>query len=136
MSKASTLTFLEQLKNNKLGSDRILIYKLIRIKPSVDINKLKMLSGLTKIVVGARLSELRAMGVIYISKCRTDSDVHLSEYMVQENKDLIALNAREVRKEHFMKWLKKGTEFKEFLDPMTNEVIQHFMEEQNNINQL
>tara|TARA_R110000796_G_scaffold4777_1_gene18182 strand:+ start:4691 stop:5092 length:402 start_codon:yes stop_codon:yes gene_type:complete len=128
MSTAGTITFLEQLTSGKLATDKLKIYDFIKHNPNSDIDSLTFNLKLSKIVVGARLSELRKVGVIYITKTRIDSGKNLSKYMVQENDALIEYNVKDVRKEGFVKWLKKGTEYTEFLDPLTNEVIDYLLE--------
>jgi hypothetical protein len=130
VSTASVATFIEQINSGKLSTDKATVYKFIKEHPRSTINKVRNFTNLTKIVVGARLSELRALGVVTVLDTVTLSDGTFSRYVVEEDKLKIALNAKAVRKERFIKWLKKGNEFKDLLDPTTNEVIDYILEKE------
>ena len=132
MSTASVLTFIEQLNSGKMNTDRAKVYNAIKRTPGCNLQRICSELELSKIVVGARLSELRKLGVVYISKVRTESKTHFSEYMVEERLEFITSRARNVKSEHFLKWLKKGQDYAEFLDSTTNDVIEYMIEKERN----
>jgi transcription initiation factor IIE alpha subunit len=125
MSKAGTLTYIEQIESGKITGNRVRVYFMVKDYPHIDLNRICLHTGISKINVGARLSELRKMGVITIKSIRTDNEGNYSQYVVEEDPDRIEKNRIEVKQEHFQKWLKKSVEFNEFLDLLTIEVLEY-----------
>tara|TARA_R100000951_G_scaffold37874_1_gene32246 strand:+ start:8874 stop:9266 length:393 start_codon:yes stop_codon:yes gene_type:complete len=127
MSKAQKLTYSEQLRNGSIKNNKTLVYGAVKglIFNTADINNIMIVTGLSKTEVGARLSELRKEGVIYISKTRKEGSSNYSEYRVEEDPVKIEQNRISVEKERLAKWAKQGLEFSGYLTPIALDTLKH-----------
>jgi len=114
---AKIKTFLKQINSGKLTKDREKVFHYIRNNPGVIEREVSTALNIPLQTVSARCSGLKDLGLLYsLSQKKTNNSTH--EVLYAEVDLLkIAQNQRKRKKIKFKNWLKKSSDFKDFLSP-------------------
>lgn len=124
MSKASTETFLEQIRSGKTTTDKCLIYEKIKSFPGITLEQLKFTLAMQHQTASARLSELLDLGVVEITGTKERDGLSCdSELMVVTDEKRINDNILERNEKRFQKSLKSLLSFDNHLEPELKEQL-------------
>lgn len=127
MSKASTETFLEQVRSGNTLTDKQLIYLEIKKNPGITLLDLKRKLKIQHQTVSARLSELMDLGIVEILATQTRIGVIKLSYdsilIAQEDEKKINSNILERNEKRFQKALKSLLSFDNHLEPELKEQL-------------
>lgn len=131
MSKASTETFLEQVRSGNTLTDKQPIYLEIKKNPGITLLDLKRKLKIQHQTVSARLSELMDLGIVEILATQTRIGVIKLSYdsilIDQEDERKINDNILARSEKRFQKALKSILSSNNHLEPELKEKLAHHL---------
>jgi len=118
MSKASIETYIKQLQTGAVQNNEEKIYRAINENAGITINTLRQ--TMAHQTVTATVSSLQDLGVVYVNGIERTEESSFSKLYIESDPEKIRKNRKDRKSEKFRRWLKRGEEYHEFLDPFVS----------------